>query len=168
MPEFADIIEPAAVTWWPPAWGWWLVALIAIVMIAAVIALVTLWFRHRRIVAMTRPLLTEALERYRKEENSEVFCRDLNQTLKRYIAYQHPQSALLARTGYEWTDALTQIADIFSDDTIQALAQGPYRPTERLRPEQHAVEVREWCARCSISALKKWSATTTIKGSGHA
>ena len=166
MPEFADIIEPSAITWWPPAWGWWLVALLALLTISAAAVLLMRWIRQRQVAALTRPLLATALERYNENASSEIFCRDLNQVLKRYIAYQHPQSPLLAKTGYEWTDALTQMADIFSDDTVQALAQGVYRPMERLRPEQHATEVRQWVSRVSGATIRKWANDKT--GHSHA
>jgi hypothetical protein len=38
-----DIHLPEAITWWPPAPGWWISAVLAI----AIIVLVTRWLRHR-------------------------------------------------------------------------------------------------------------------------
>ena len=47
-----DIHVPPAPPWWPPAPGWWILA--AIVVLAAMLASVWAWRRHRRRAALRR------------------------------------------------------------------------------------------------------------------
>jgi hypothetical protein len=98
--------EPGAIGWWPPAPGWWLLALTAI----GAFAFITLWLvRRHRARAYRREALAQlaALHaRLGRDADRARFATDTNALLKAVALRAYPQRDLAARHGQAWVDFL--------------------------------------------------------------
>jgi len=158
IPGLADIIEPPAIGFFPPAWGWWVLAGALIAVIALSIWLAVKLYRRHQFSLKGYALLDEALAGYQSTQNTQAYCRDLNQALKRYwfaCTDQHDEIASLS--GQNWTARLQAVnpRTSLSSQTLAALSDGPYRPIESFNAQSVDAEVRQWLKTVSPGKLRQ-------------
>ena len=93
---------PDAIGWWPPAPGWWLLALLAI---SAVVALVYLWRKHRRANAYRRQALAQLQQLqtdYQTHRDKLLHLGHINALLKSAALQAYPRSDIAAQHGEAW------------------------------------------------------------------
>lgn len=100
-----DIIVPAAVPWWPPAPGWYVLAGILAMVLAAVCVR---WLRARRRDLYRRLALRE-LAGIRRDASGQAL-QALPQLLKRTALAAWPRDRVAALSGAEWHRFLDQSA----------------------------------------------------------
>lgn len=134
-----DIHLPDAPGWWPPAPGWWLIAVL--VALAAVAALVLVRRRRQR-----RPLDQALGELARLEREAAAgaatahVLAQLSSLLRRVALTRWPRAEVAGLAGEAWTAFLARTGGgaCFESGPGRHLADGPYRPTPALAPEQLA------------------------------
>jgi hypothetical protein len=149
LAQLRDYHLPDPVGWWPPAPGWWLAALLALLLLIWLIRAVLGWHRRR---AARRFALRElkALQRaHAKDEDDSVLLRGLSRLLRRFALSRFPRHQVAGLSGEAWLDFLErQHPDSsFRDGPGRLLLDAPYRPapdTEAL-PELTRL-VRQWIA----------------------
>lgn len=108
LEQLRDIHMPAAVGWWPPAPGWWLLAFLLVGLIVA--AIVWRVLRHRRL-AYKREALAEwqAIHaRYLNDKNAEALLADLSVLLKRTCITRYGRDQAAGLAGEQWLAFLDQ------------------------------------------------------------
>jgi hypothetical protein len=123
LSQLHDIHLPAAVSWWPPAPGWWGVS--ALVLIAAGLVFV-LYVRRRR--NRWRAKALAELARLR-DANPEPLLRDLSVLLRRVAISRYPRHDVAALTGEAWLAFLDRTlgdAKAFQSGAGRVLLSGPY------------------------------------------
>lgn len=129
LAELQDIHTPPDIGIWPPAWGWWLVALLAI---SAVLAIIFFARRHRQRNHYRQEALVELqqLSRIDPEQNGE-WLQALSILLRRTaIAGCGPQfdTGLKGNAWLVWLDERCPDCDMqFSQGAGTALLAGPYQ-----------------------------------------
>ena len=128
-----DIHLPDAVSWWPPAPGWW--ALVGLLVTATV--LVVWWqrrFRARRANRAAAALLDTAVAQARAEPLAAVQMVSL--ALRRFVVTSEGRGAA-AVTDQAWLDLLDSRwgNNHFSAGHGRLIAQAPYMPAERVESE---------------------------------
>lgn len=106
LAQLRDIHLPQSVSWWPPAPGWWLLALLLLVGLA--IAARWLWLRYQR-SAYRRTGAAELEQLFASWQNSadtSAFLQQLNALLKRIALYSFPGADVASMNGTRWTDFL--------------------------------------------------------------
>lgn len=142
--------DPAAVDWWPPAPGWWLVAALLLVLIAAV---AWRWRQRRRQTAAARVARRE-LAHLRREfaagRDASRYVRGLSKLLRRYALAVFPQHRVAALTGDDWLVFLDRHGGRgrFADGPGRRFIDAPYRPESDVQPELLAALVEDWI-RCN-------------------
>lgn len=123
-----DIHLPEPITWWPPAIGWWLLAILVPLLIAAGILL---YRRLRRKTALktARKMLAEL-----RSNNQLVPLQTLvalSALLRRVAISLAPRGRVAGLRGEAWLDYLdTSLPDApFSRGIGRCLADAPYRRT---------------------------------------
>lgn len=100
-----DIHLPAAVSWWPPAIGWWLLMLLAIASVAA-----WLWLRRRKRQRKWRAdalVALRAIEQdYQQHGDSVRVVNELSVWLRRVCVSIFPRQEIASVTGQRWLEAL--------------------------------------------------------------
>jgi hypothetical protein len=140
---------PEAVSWWPPAPGWWV--LLGVVLLSGALAL---WWglRRRRCHAAARQAVRE-LQILRtalaaRRDHAE-FVRGLSRLLRRYVLAAFPRHRVAALTGDDWLAFLdTHGGDgRFRDGPGRQLVEAPYRPAAEVAAEDLAALVADWIRR---------------------
>jgi hypothetical protein len=125
-PQLHDIHLPAAPGFWPPAPGWWLLALILFSIVAA-----SVWKwrqvrirrqRHRAVLAQLQHVRNEWL----RHADSQRFAADVSAFLRRLARVREPASVALP--GPAWLDHLRLHGAEFDAAAQRALLEAPYRP----------------------------------------
>ncbi|GAA4652436.1 DUF4381 domain-containing protein [Kistimonas scapharcae] len=130
---------PDPVTWWPPAPGWWLAALIVL---AGVGISAFLLYRHyarnryRRAALQESQNIAAALE---NGEDSHAFVSDLNRLLKRVALSAWPRDTVAALHGNAWLDFL----DKTSRSNDFTTGPGQVFGDERFAPGVHTLNQTE-------------------------
>lgn len=124
-PELRDIHLPAPPSWWPPAPGWWLLAILAS---ALCVFLFVYFYRMRQRRLRRRALLAE-FERTTSSSQMDApaLAAALSAFLRRLAIRTTPSAATLA--GEAWLAHLdVQLgSEEFSKGVGRALVEAPYR-----------------------------------------
>ena len=131
LAQLRDIHLPEAVGWWPPAPGWWLLALLAVAVLA-----VGAWacYRHYRAGAYRRAAraeLNNAYSSWRETADSRAYIQTANAILKRVALYRFPDRTVAGLSGAGWCGFLDRHwrkpgERSFADS---GLADAVYRPS---------------------------------------
>jgi len=142
-----DIHLPAPVPWWPPAPGWWLLALA--LLLASL--LVWLWLRHRRRRQWARVALAELdalAAAYRVDGNAHRLCRDVSLLLRRISLLDRTTPEHVAWTGEDWLLWLDRSlgGSRFHSGPGRVLLNGPYDPNIQVDADALIELCRRWIA----------------------
>jgi hypothetical protein len=142
-----DIQLPAPVSWWPPAPGWWALAVLSL---AAV--MLTLVLRHRRararstLHALALAQLQALRRRYEAQPDPQGLIRALSELLRRICVSLYPRRESAALTGEAWLHLLDQTLGDgrFSQGPGRALLDAPYRPAPQVDVQALLALSEEW------------------------
>ena len=128
-----DIHLPEAVSWWPPAPGWWLLLTLALV-----VGLLMGWlYRRQRRNALKRAAqqtLSEIAEAYRQSGDAQLLARQLSVLLRRVSLSRYPREEVAGLTGHAWLSQLDRVlsGDEFQRGAGRALIEAPYAVDSRV------------------------------------
>lgn len=120
-----DIHLPAAVSWFPPAPGWWLLAGFGLI---ALLALAWWWKRYRpdAIERASLAMLDQLRSDFEQQHDIHRLARGLS-TLGRQLTVSASRPEMIAQTGREWIDNLAEIGGLpWPDDLLDLLRRAPY------------------------------------------
>jgi len=135
LAELRDIHLPAPIETWPPAIGWWLLAVISVIAFIAIIyALWRYWHANqyrREAIAQLRQL------REQHAGASSDYLYHYTTLLKRVALTHYPRAKVAALTGEAWVAFLDETCGSreFSMGAGQVLVQGQYQAAEHLDGE---------------------------------
>lgn len=144
MAALAPLREPDAISWWPLAWGWWVI----LGLLAAIVVWALVWLirRHQR-------------NRYRREglkslkralDQGDMTLSQLNQLLKIIALQAWPQDAVAELHGTQWIAFLTatnpKIAKAGTNDEGLDQLQDVYRRPEAAVSQHLADAAQGWIA----------------------
>lgn len=146
-PQLRDIHLPADPSWWPPAPGWWLLAVIGLASLAAI---VFWWRRHlarrrwRRLVFSELDAIAAA---HSAKPDAQRLASEVSQLLRRASRLRDPSAPTLR--GEAWLVFLDSVlgSDEFSNGPGRALLEGPYRPAAAFDTDALLELVRRWLSR---------------------
>ena len=126
-----DIQLPEAVSWWPPAPGWWL-SLAAL----ALIVITSWWFyrawQQREVLRQLRAELV-LIRQGLQQNDIEDTLSQLSILLRRACLSFFPRQQVAALTGENWLAFLNQhTANSFNDDVADLLTRANYMPASQL------------------------------------
>ena len=137
---------PDPVSWWPPAPGWWALALVLLI----ALGLLARWgIRRYQRDAARRAALAElaALEAaYSKDRDSATLARGLSRLLRRLALHHFPRAQVAGLTGEDWLAFLDAQWDRqgFQQGPGRFLLEAPYRPAPELPAEALIALSRAW------------------------
>jgi hypothetical protein len=102
LANLQDIHLPDAVVWWPPAPGWWLLALFVLAFLTWLSR--SLWRRYQRKQAQRLALqrLKNLKQNYIQQQNGLQTLKDLSVLLRWFAMQQHPREHVSALQGQAW------------------------------------------------------------------
>lgn len=125
-----DIHLPDPISWWPPAPGWWLLALLSI----ALVALVVFFIRRRRLYRISAIYLAkQELDRIKRDfktrQDKSVLVKELSELIRRLSISRFKREETAALTGQAWLEFLDQKSNnkLFSNGVGRVLIEAPYQ-----------------------------------------
>lgn len=129
LEQLHDIIEPAAISPWPPAAGFWFLLALLLLWLSAIA--LTLWQRHRRnryrrLAVAQLQALSSQLDK--GDQPSHVIAA-IGELLKRTALVAYPRQQVASLSGSDWLQFLNHSAatDAFSSDTARLLTHSAYQ-----------------------------------------
>lgn len=141
--KLADIQLPEAISFWPPAPGWWLLLIVIIFTLMAIIYLLTR--KPRKPVATGKQLKSQALQElqtikktYAAQSADNLTAhntlKQLSILLRRYALSLYQRDDVASLTDSQWLELLDKMADqpVFSSRFAALLTQLPYQSTDTM------------------------------------
>jgi hypothetical protein len=139
-----DIHLPEAVSWWPPAIGWWLLPLLII----AVYFFMRWLIKRIRYQPMNKRVQIEferIQQAYKQHQDQQQLVADISVFLRRScISYKNRISSA-SLTGEAWLHMMNSISTVKLPDGIaQALLSAPYRRQVEINTDELLAACSEW------------------------
>lgn len=125
-----DIRLPDAISWWPPAWGWWA---LPVLVLLAVMVLVWRYRSHYRERAALQGL--KGVQKALGKGAAPVVCvQRISMILRRFAMSVGGAVPVAGLTGESWLRFLDSrwTRDDFSSGAGRVLIFGPYAPADRV------------------------------------
>lgn len=147
LAQLRDIHLPPPVEFWPPAPGWWIVALLVSTLVAWLG-----WKGWSRWVALApRRAALEELKTLETQPGEDLQkLREASALLRRLVRLQDPRGAELATlSGEAWLRMLDRQSggNLFTQGPGRVLAEAPFRPVVDVPAAPVLEVVREWVRR---------------------
>lgn len=130
--QLRDIHLPEAVSWWPPAIGWWLTPLLLILLALAAITLRRYLHRRRQNACkkIARAELQHIKQQYADSANALHSLRELSILLRRVALSYLPREHSASLTGEAWIAQLNDLVkhNVFNEQQLELLTHGVYQP----------------------------------------
>ena len=129
LQELRDVHLPDPISWWPPAFGWWMLLLLVFIAVGLVI-----WVRAYRLRTQPRRLalaqLQEVKQQFATHSDEQQTITRLSDLLRRVAIAVFPRSHVAGLSGKSWLQFLDRTGHTtqFSDGPGQILLSGPYQP----------------------------------------
>jgi len=127
LAQLADIHLPAEISYWPPAPGWWILALIVL---ALVVLAIRRYIRHRNLHQICQHALAELSHCYNSyakrasadgDDQKLRYVNEFNSVIRRVALYHFPKSNVASLGGHAWVDFIRKKGESSRlDDSIAA------------------------------------------------
>ncbi|MCP5197079.1 MAG: DUF4381 domain-containing protein [Gammaproteobacteria bacterium] len=148
LADLRDIHFPEALPWWPPAPGWWLLAALLLIAIAAWIGV---WRRYRQGSPRRAALVELARLRTGFQSNGDAtaVAVGVSLLLRRLALVHFPRNQVAGLVGEAWLQFLDRTGDCnrFSAGPGRALLRAPYRSGDVFPVEDLLKAAETWIKR---------------------
>ena len=144
-----DIHAAPPPDFWPPAPGWWVVALLALL----ALALLGRWLYRRYVIWRRRRFVLVALKEVRKtfdqDGNAAQFAAGLSMLLRRVALARFPRATVAGLSGARWLCFLDETGGggRFANGPGSVLLSAPYAPHTALDGKALYTLVKDWIKR---------------------
>jgi hypothetical protein len=146
--QLKDIHLPDPVSWWPPAPGWWLLAIISIAAVWAISHFIISYINRNLYRKEARQEL-KRLKDIRLGQSSRDIVEQLARLLRRVAIQTCGREAVAPLVGEAWLHFLDSKGetDQFTDGPGKVLGEGHYQPTVEVDLDQLFPLVEKWIRR---------------------
>ncbi len=142
-----DIHLPRPPSSWPPAPGWWLIALLAIAAVVVGARLGFLAWRRGRPRRAAMRAMAQLRNRFHSGEAPQVLSAELATLLRRAAMNRHPRAQVAGLTGRDWLEFLDDGEHHFSEGVGRCLLSAPYARAEGVDVEALLSVCERWLRR---------------------
>jgi len=137
---------PEAIGWWPPAPGWWLVALLLVALIVGCVRLILRYARGNRYRMLALRELEDLYAICRAGGEEHAFAAGANRLLRRAALAHYPRADVASLCDEAWTAFLNRAVDrdLFHAEQALALTRSAYDPNCPCNSEQLFQACRDW------------------------
>ncbi len=133
-----DIHLPEAVSWWPPAPGWWLLIVALVVLVLGFIFLWR-WIKHKPLRKLAAIEFNNIVANFGQQRDSRQLLGQLSTLLRRVLMNYLGRNSSAAVTGDDWIKQLNMLADknCFNAEQEALLSRGQFQ--QELDFDSHAL-----------------------------
>lgn len=140
-----DIHLPDAISWWPPAIGWW----ILLALVIAVFIFIPKLYRRVTYTSLNKVAnitYQNIVDEFKENNNDSDFIIATSKFLRQTAMSYCGRDEVAQLTGDKWVQALNNITehDYFTPDLKQSLVNAPYQKNISIDVEQLINAVQSW------------------------
>jgi hypothetical protein len=148
LANLKDIHLPDAVSAWPPAPGWWILAFLMLALLGWSIWTILKNYQQKHLLRVSITTLEQIEQDYKKHQNPQQLIRQYSSLLRRISLALFSRTEVASLTGQPWLEFLDEQASttLFKSEAGNLLLNAPYQ-----RPEksiEHLEQLNE--------AMTKW------------
>lgn len=148
LEQLRDLQLPDAVGLWPPAPGWWLLAVLSLGVLFWLGRTLYRRWRTNRYRKQALRELTQLGQSELRQQQPQQWLQQLNQLLRRTALTAYPPQAVAPLSGTAWVDFLYQTSQLegFRQGAGVCLADGPYQPLRQDSLDSDTLQrlARQW------------------------
>ncbi len=141
MAQLRDIHMPEPGGFWPPAPGWWLLAILVLAL--AIWLGVVLWRRHQR-NRWIRDARRELAGLKATAQADNKWFAELNALLKRCARERYPESQPHTLSGHQWADFMLRTQPSLDKAEVESLVNAAWSPAPQLPAETACRVAEQW------------------------
>ena len=162
LQQLRDVHLPADVGWWPPAIGWWLLALILGWLLYRLARYWLAQYRQSRYKKQALLELDTYLLAWQQDDQDSAYLQAANGLLRRVCLHLQDGQKLSAQIGQQWADNLNRYSKAQLDpESILALTHGAYRKQPAAEVERLHKNLSSWIKQHQTTPLDKPSDAST-------
>lgn len=148
LSQLRDIHGAAPVPWWPPAPGWWVLAVLLLVLSGWLLRRVLARYRVGRRRQQMLAWIDHLNAHIDPRRDPQAYLATLNRIFKLVALRAFPERQCAVMNGQAWTGFLMEKMRQFqSAESLMVLASGPYDPAPLFDPELLCGLTRAWIRR---------------------
>ena len=145
LSQLRDIHAAPVVPWWPPAPGWWVLALMLLVLLfwlgRRLLARIRVHQRRKQMLGWVDHLNANI----DPQRDPQGYLSTLNRIFKLVALRAFPEQHCAALAGQDWADFLiANMKDSRSVESLNVLASGPYNPAPQFDADTMSELTRFW------------------------
>jgi len=149
LSQLRDIHLPEPVSAWPPAWGWWLVSVALLLLVAALTVWLYRRFQRGRLLRQILRQLDLTEKQYQQSRDTRLYLQSVNTLLKVVATRQHADEGIAVLSGDDWLSFLNRTGQTqaFTQAPCYFLGDASYRPVTEDDLDSLASHCRLWLRR---------------------
>jgi hypothetical protein len=145
LSQLRDIHAAAPVPWWPPAPGWWVLAILLLVLLTWLLRLARARYKIRQRRKQMLAWVDHLNASIDPQRDPQAYLSTLNRIFKLVALRAFPGQQCAVLAGQDWADFLKEkMKNSTSADSISVLASGPYDPAPQFDPDMMSELTRLW------------------------
>lgn len=131
LSQLKDIHLPDPVSFWPPAPGWWLLGILAIILSTWLALRVNSWYRNNAYRRQAEDKLAALDRSYNQHNDSTIYISNINNLLKQVAVYYYDKAKVSRLSGKQWLEFLDKSGNTsnFTRGDGQLLETAQYQKT---------------------------------------
>lgn len=154
LAQLADIHLPEPVSFWPPAPGWWVLAILLLFLVLWMSRKSFLANRRRKIKAQALNELEKCYSTYSHDSDSDSnrlklrYVNEANSVLKRVALVHFPGAAVAGLGGPEWVGFIKDNgqSDLLTSEIADALSHGRFQTKLEINVDEMNNFATQWIA----------------------
>lgn len=135
LAQLADIHLPEPISYWPPAIGWWVLAAIALVLLALIVRKLAAIRRQQKICQYALAELDRCYDAFSNAEPAGIeqsrlnYVNQFNAVVRRVALVHYPQANVASLDGAAWVDFIRQKGEssLMNEEIAAALQYGRFQ-----------------------------------------
>jgi hypothetical protein len=145
LSQLRDIHAAAPVPWWPPAPGWWVLAILLLVLLTWLLRLARARYKIRQRRKQMLAWVDHLNASIDPQRDPQAYLSTLNRIFKLVALRAFPGQQCAVLAGQDWADFLVdKMKTSTSADSLSVLASGPYDPAPQFDPDMMSELTRLW------------------------
>ena len=161
--QLRDVHLPQAISWWPPAVGWWILLVLIIALLTLLSWRTVRHIRQNRYRKLAQTELQKSYLQWQQNADTTSYLQGANAILKRILIHLEGATLVPSATGEVWVAMLNSyVHQPLSEASSQALAKGSYQPNPDADIAELHQQLSNWIRAHKLSIQRKNTVTDHV------
>ena len=158
LQELRDVHLPDPISWWPPAFGWWMV-IVGLIIVGGLVVWARAYRKRTRPRRMALAQLQHVKQQYSVNADDQWAITQVSHLLRRYALALFSRSRVAGLSGQAWLQFLDKTGQTnqFSKGPGQSLQSGPYQSHGLTSAADLLPLAERWIHQVPLPGRKLWS-----------